>query len=178
MYRRYIIFLLIKCLQGWYLPEAAHPYYVLAPHATIDFVSPAGPNPPVDEYSVKVSSRIVIRLVLCIHRVLKTFTDPESVKFLKDETVTSKLASAKKLSEVRVEDYDAIFYMGGHGPVLDLASDPVNAKLASEVKTLSHLRPHTSYLTGSSSSGKAAKSYRPSAMEQRTNKFSYNESTF
>lgn len=28
---------------------------------------------------------------------------------------------------------DAIFYVGGHGPVLDLASDPVNAKLASEV---------------------------------------------
>lgn len=39
---------------GWYLPEAAHPYYVLAPTHEIDFVSPNGPNPPVDEYSVKV----------------------------------------------------------------------------------------------------------------------------
>jgi hypothetical protein len=28
--------------QGWYLPEAAHPYYVLAPHANIDFTSPNG----------------------------------------------------------------------------------------------------------------------------------------
>jgi hypothetical protein len=40
--------------QGWYLPEAAHPYYVLAPKHHIDFASPAGPNPPIDEGSVKV----------------------------------------------------------------------------------------------------------------------------
>ena len=31
-----------------------------------------------------------------------------------------------------VNDYDAVFYVGGHGPVIDLASDPVNAKLASQ----------------------------------------------
>lgn len=61
--------------------------------------------------------------------------DKEAVRFLKDETVESKLAKAKKLSEVQVKDYDAVFYVGGHGPVLDLASDPVNAKLASEVVT-------------------------------------------
>lgn len=40
--------------QGWYLPEGAHPYYTLAPDYAIDFASPAGPNPPVDEGSVKV----------------------------------------------------------------------------------------------------------------------------
>jgi putative intracellular protease/amidase len=100
---------------GWYLPEAAHPYYILAPHATIDFAAPKGPNPPLDQSSVEAFSK-----------------DEGSVKFLKDETVQSKLASAKKLSEVNVKDYDAIFYVGGHGPVLDLASDPVNAKLASD----------------------------------------------
>jgi len=99
---------------GWYLPEAAHPYYVLAPHVKIDFASPLGPNPPVDEYSVK------------------TYTDEGSVKFLNDPTVTAKLAGTKKLSDVAGEDYDAIFYIGGQGPVLDLASDPVNAKLASQ----------------------------------------------
>jgi putative intracellular protease/amidase len=61
------------------------------------------------------------------------FTDDESVKFLQDKTVQDKFANAKKLSDVSVNDYDAIFYIGGHGPVLDLASDPVNIKLASEV---------------------------------------------
>ncbi|KAG5734379.1 hypothetical protein E4T56_gene2072, partial [Termitomyces sp. T112] len=38
---------------GWYLPEAAHPYWVLAPHAKIDFAAPAGPNPEVDEGSLQ-----------------------------------------------------------------------------------------------------------------------------
>ncbi|KIK59507.1 hypothetical protein GYMLUDRAFT_44478 [Collybiopsis luxurians FD-317 M1] len=99
---------------GWYLPEAAHPYYTLAPHVDIDFAAPKGPNPPVDEGSVK------------------NFTDKESVDFLKDETVQTKFASAKKLSEVDYKAYDAVFYVGGHGPVLDLATDPVNIKLVSD----------------------------------------------
>ncbi|KAG1806867.1 class I glutamine amidotransferase-like protein [Suillus plorans] len=98
---------------GWYLPEAAHPYYLLAPHFTIDFASPAGPNPPVDEYSVQ------------------TFPD-DIGKFLKNSEVQKKLSATKKLSDVNPDDYDAIFYVGGHGPVLDLAVDPVNIKLASQ----------------------------------------------
>lgn len=58
------------------------------------------------------------------------FTDDESVKFLNDETVKTKLANAKRLTEVKADDYDAIFYVGGHGPVIDLAVDPDNIKLA------------------------------------------------
>jgi len=100
---------------GWYLPEAAHPYYILVPYAKIDFASPAGPNPPIDDYSLRSYSK-----------------DEECVKFLNDATVNAKFANAKKLSDVSVKDYDAIFYVGGHGPVLDLASDPVNAKLVAE----------------------------------------------
>jgi putative intracellular protease/amidase len=61
--------------------------------------------------------------------------DKQSQDFLKDETVKQKFASAIKLSDINVSKYDAIFYVGGHGPVIDLASDPVNAKLASEVCT-------------------------------------------
>jgi len=97
------------------LPEAAHPYYVLAPHANIDFAAPAGPNPPIDEGSVQAFAK-----------------DPESVRFLNDEEIKAKIASAKKLSDVRVEDYDAVFYVGGHGPVLDLPTDPVNIQLVSK----------------------------------------------
>ena len=62
-------------MQGWYLPEAAHPYYVLAPHAEIDFASPKGPNPPIDQHSVEA------------------FKDDESVNFLKDEVVREKLGA-------------------------------------------------------------------------------------
>ncbi|TRM68072.1 class I glutamine amidotransferase-like protein [Schizophyllum amplum] len=97
---------------GWYLPEAAHPYYILAPHFDVDFASPAGPNPPLDSISVEM------------------FKDDESQKFLTDETVQKKLSSAKKLSDINAADYAAVFYVGGHGPVLDLATDPVNVKLA------------------------------------------------
>ncbi|KAF9263462.1 hypothetical protein L218DRAFT_959014 [Marasmius fiardii PR-910] len=39
---------------GYFLPEAAHPYYTLAPKFTIYFASPKGPNPPADEDSVKL----------------------------------------------------------------------------------------------------------------------------
>ncbi|KAL0946854.1 hypothetical protein HGRIS_013021 [Hohenbuehelia grisea] len=100
---------------GWYLPEAAHPYYILAPHFTIDFAAPAGPNPPLDQGSVEAFKE-----------------DKDSVKFLDDDAVKSKLASAKKLTEVNVSDYVAVFYPGGHGPVLDLPEDPVNVKLVSD----------------------------------------------
>ena len=50
--------------QGWFLPEAAHPYYILSPHVEIDFASPAGANPPVDETSVKVSRAILFSSVV------------------------------------------------------------------------------------------------------------------
>ena len=97
---------------GWYLPEAAHPYYVLSPHYDLRFASPKGPNPPVDEGSVKMFS--------------------DDVGFLSDPAVVEKLKTAKKLSDVKAADYDAIFYVGGHGPVIDLPVDSDNAKLASE----------------------------------------------
>lgn len=96
---------------GWYLPEAAHPYYILSPHFRIDFAAPHGPNPPVDPASVKMFK--------------------EDQKFLEDTTVVSKLQHAKRLAEINQAEYDAIFYVGGHGPVLDLAVDRSNMALAS-----------------------------------------------
>ncbi len=61
--------------------------------------------------------------------------DKESVQFLKDETVKTKLANAKKLSEVSADAYDAIFYVGGHGPVIDLPTDEASIKLAASVSS-------------------------------------------
>lgn len=102
---------------GWYLPEgellintakdrlwslkpipssAAHPYYLLSPHYDIDFAAPAGPNPPLDQASVELFKN-----------------DAESVKFLKDDVARDKLAKAFKLTDVKAEDYAAIFYPGG-----------------------------------------------------------------
>jgi len=49
------MFLWFTSLQGWFLPEAAHPYYLLKDVAKVDFAAPKGPNPPLDPLSVKVS---------------------------------------------------------------------------------------------------------------------------
>ncbi|KAG5639008.1 hypothetical protein H0H81_007916 [Sphagnurus paluster] len=100
---------------GWYLPEAAHPYYILAPHFDIDFAAPKGSNPPIDEGSVQAFEG-----------------DAECVKFLNDEVVKAKLANAKKLADVNPADYVAVFYPGGHGPAIDLPTDAPNIKLASQ----------------------------------------------
>ena len=93
-----------------------HPYYILSKSCDIDFAAPAGPNPPVDEESVKQFSN-----------------DSQNTQFLQDPVVKSKLANAKRLIDVNPGDYDALFYVGSHGPVLDLAIDPVNVKLATAV---------------------------------------------
>ncbi|KAF9556280.1 ThiJ/PfpI [Agrocybe pediades] len=99
---------------GWYLPEAAHPYYAIVPYASIEFASPKGPNPPVDERSVKDYA-----------------DDEESTKFWNDPTVKEKLAKCRHLVDIEVHNYDAVFYVGGHGPVIDLASDELNRVISS-----------------------------------------------
>lgn len=59
--------------------------------------------------------------------------DEECQRFLKDPNVHSLLSNAKPLREVNFELYQAIFYVGGHGPVLDLATDEDNIELATKV---------------------------------------------
>jgi len=101
---------------GYYLPEAAHPYYSFKGAGfDIEFASPKGANPPVDNGSVEAFNK-----------------DEESVKFISDPEVKAKFAAAKKLSDIRVAEFDTIFYVGGHGPVIDLPADETNTKLASE----------------------------------------------
>lgn len=39
------------------------------------------------------------------------------------------LAATRKLSEVSRKDFDAMFYPGGHGPLWDLAADPISIRL-------------------------------------------------
>lgn len=62
------------------------------------------------------------------------FKDEQSVKFLEDPAVKALLENAKPLKDVNVDEYVAIFYVGGHGPVLDLATDPANIELANKVR--------------------------------------------
>lgn len=92
---------------GFWVEEFATPYYVLTDAgAEISIASPKGGQPPVDPSS----------------EVLDAQT-PSTNRFYKDNEVIDKVANSLKLSTVKHEDYDAVFYPGGHGPLWDLATD-------------------------------------------------------
>lgn len=108
---------------------------MLAPHAKIDFATPKGPNPPVDEGSVKVNCSPLLEFESVSLETTQAFAkDEQAQKFLRDDTVKDKFSKAKRLTEIDVKNYDAVFYIGGHGPVLDLATDSTNAKLVASVR--------------------------------------------
>jgi putative intracellular protease/amidase len=46
-------------------------------------------------------------------------------RFKQDAAAQEALAQTIKLAEVKAEDYDTVFFPGGHGPMWDLAEDPV-----------------------------------------------------
>jgi len=47
-------------------------------------------------------------------------------RFKKDAAAQKALASTVKLADVKAEDFDTVFYPGGHGPIGDLAESPTS----------------------------------------------------
>jgi putative intracellular protease/amidase len=93
---------------GFWLEELAAPYYVLKDAgADITLASPRGGQPPVDPKSDDPKAQT-----------------PAMQRFRKDAEAQRALASTVQLSTVSADDYDAVFYPGGHGPLWDLAEDP------------------------------------------------------
>ncbi|CCE29197.1 hypothetical protein E4U22_006676 [Claviceps purpurea] len=99
---------------GWYLPELAHPYDVLAPKAEIVVASPKGGVAPLDPASVEL------------------FKDESSVRFLKNNKDVWEKTTPLREFVGRAHEFDAIFYPGGHGPMYDLVSDADSIKLIEE----------------------------------------------
>ncbi|GAA5972652.1 hypothetical protein JCM11641_002956 [Rhodosporidiobolus odoratus] len=97
---------------GWFLPEAAHPYYALEKDYEIVFASPKGSKAPIDPASIDSYKE-----------------DEECVKFLADESTKKKVENTLKLEDVSVQDYVAIFYVGGQAPCFDLPHDKTSHKL-------------------------------------------------
>ncbi|MCS3527060.1 type 1 glutamine amidotransferase domain-containing protein [Acinetobacter johnsonii] len=92
---------------GFWLEELAAPYYAfLDAGAEITLASPQGGQPPLDPKSDSPDAQT-----------------EDTDRFNADTTAMQALAHTKKLSEVSVADYDAVFYPGGHGPLWDLAED-------------------------------------------------------
>ena len=98
---------------GFWLEEFAAPYFVFR-DAGVDLTlaSPKGGQPPIDPKS----------------DLPKNQTEAMA-RFKKDETAQKALAQTVRLADVRAEDFDTVFYPGGHGPMWDLAESPVSIAL-------------------------------------------------
>ena len=98
---------------GFWVEEFAAPYYVLTDAgALISIASPAGGQPPVDPKSEAPDAQT-----------------PATKRFYADLDAIEKVANTIKLSSVNNNDYDAVFYPGGHGPLWDLANDKNSIQL-------------------------------------------------
>lgn len=90
---------------GFWLEEFAAPYYVFKDAgADIVVTSPAGGQPPLDPKSD-----------------LPEFQTELTHRFKADPDAQRVLASTVKLDAVSHEEFDTVFYPGGHGPLWDLA---------------------------------------------------------
>lgn len=92
---------------GFWLEEFAAPYYLFKDAgAQITLASPKGSLPPIDPKSQESSAQTKYTL-----------------RFQNDKQVQAALAKTEKLANLSAEDFDAIYYPGGHGPLWDLAED-------------------------------------------------------
>jgi len=100
---------------GWFLPEFAHPYNQVSKSAEVVIASPKGGEAPLDPSSVEMSK-----------------DDAESQEFLKTQSALWK--NTTKLSEFKgkANEFAAIFYVGGHGPMFDLANDETSHDIIRE----------------------------------------------
>jgi len=90
---------------GFWLEEFAAPYYVFKDAgADIVLASPAGGQPPLDPKSDAPDAQ----------------TDATR-RFKADTEAQRQQASTVKLASVNQQDFDTVFYPGGHGPLWDLA---------------------------------------------------------
>ncbi|WP_158795529.1 type 1 glutamine amidotransferase domain-containing protein [Pedobacter sp. L105] len=92
---------------GFWSEEFAAPYYALSDAGIeISLASPNGGKPPIDPKSQ-----------------MPDFQTEQTKRFDADKSLHEILAHTLPLDVVKEEDYDAIFYPGGHGPLWDLTYD-------------------------------------------------------
>lgn len=98
---------------GFWLEELAAPYYIFRDAgAEVTLASPRGGQPPLDPKSDAEDSQ----------------TDATR-RFRDDESAKAELAATHRLSDVQADDFDAVFYPGGHGPLWDLVDDVNSLRL-------------------------------------------------
>ena len=98
---------------GFWLEEFAAPYYTFKDAgAEIVLASPKGGQPPLDPKSSEPN-----------------FQTDLTHRFEADADAKARLATTVRLDSVKAEDFDTVFYPGGHGPMWDLADDQTSVRL-------------------------------------------------
>jgi len=98
---------------GFWVEEFANPYYTLVDQGVdITIATPKGGAAPIDPTSS-----------------LPQNATEDTERFNKDEAVQKMIKETIALADINFEEYDAVFYPGGHGPLWDLAEDKTSAKL-------------------------------------------------
>jgi putative intracellular protease/amidase len=98
---------------GVWLEEFAAPYFVFRDAGLdITLASPRGGHPPIDPQSERPEAQTAA-----------------TRRLYDDKEARAWLATTAKLRDVAKQEFDAVFYPGGHGPLWDLAEDPVSIEL-------------------------------------------------
>jgi putative intracellular protease/amidase len=125
---------------GFWLEEFAAPYYIFKDAgATITLASPQGGQPPLDPKSDEPDSQ----------------TDATR-RFKGDPAAQQALANTVKLATVKGEDFDTVFYPGGHGPLWDLAEDQDSIRLIESMHAAGKLVTAVCHAPGVFKNAKAA----------------------
>lgn len=98
---------------GFYLSEASHPYKVFTEAGyRVDFVSPKGGFAPMDGLDEK---------------------DAINDWFLSNESLVNRTENTTPIASIDADDYDAVFFAGGHGTMWDFPNDPQIQSLIRDV---------------------------------------------
>jgi len=98
---------------GFWVEEFAAPYYAFIDAGVeVTLASVKGGQPPVDPNSAAPDAA----------------TDATK-RFEQDSAAKTLMANTKPLAEVKADDFDAVFYPGGHGPLWDLVDNQDSIRL-------------------------------------------------
>lgn len=98
---------------GFWLEEFAAPYYVFKDAGMdITLASPAGGAPPVDPNSEADAAQT-----------------EDTRRLIEDSAALNLLAQTQPLAQINPNEYDAVFYPGGHGPLWDLSENRTSIEL-------------------------------------------------
>ncbi len=101
---------------GFWIEEFANPYYIFKDAgAKITLASPKGGQPPIDPKSDAPENQT-----------------ESTIRYKKDEVLLGLMANTLKLEDIDSNDFDAVFFPGGHGPLWDLTTDEDSISLIEE----------------------------------------------